>query len=266
METEIQKNKSGGKKYFLILTIILSAFLIYYSVMSMLGPSRKLSEINNQFATEQNENNGLDENILSDSAYLKLLKERAYLQAKVVMAKTDSIYLTLNLKDSTVNIEISGVVVHSSKISSYRASSILEKGDQNTILSMLASPFTIARTYATIRQEPLMIKMAPKDTSEYIPDIIPDTSITKPVNFILITTNGNRIYFYQEENNKASDKLSQFIFDLKFRLHDTLSDLKSVVLGRVPDYYPFIKIKIPRADAKIIYRALPKNGQMAVFI
>ncbi len=111
-----------------------------------------------------------------------------------------------------------------------------------------------------------MIKWHRKDTSEYIPDIIPDTSITKPVNFILITTNGNRIYFYQEENNKASDKLSQFIFNLNFRFHDTLSDLKSVVLGRVPDYYPFIKIKIPRADAKIIYRALPKNGQMAVFL
>jgi len=30
-----------------------------------------------------------------------------------------------------------------------------------------------------------MIKMAPKDTSEYKPDIMPDTSITEPVNYIL---------------------------------------------------------------------------------
>ena len=29
------------------------------------------------------------------------------------MAETDSIYLTLNLADSTVNLEISGVSVHS---------------------------------------------------------------------------------------------------------------------------------------------------------
>ena len=52
--------------------------------------------------------------------------------------------------------------------------------------------------------------MAPKDTSEYKPDIMPDTSITEPVNYILEMTNGTRIYVYQEEDEKPSDKNGTF--------------------------------------------------------
>ena len=61
--------------------------------------------------------NTLNKKIFSDSTYLKLLKEKAFLQSRIVMAETDSIYLTLNLADSTANLEISGVVVHHAKIS-----------------------------------------------------------------------------------------------------------------------------------------------------
>jgi hypothetical protein len=48
-------------------------------------------------------------------------------------------------------------------------------------------------------------------------------------------------------------------------MQDTWNSLKSVALFNVPEYHPFIKMRLPRADAKIIYRALPKNGQIAVF-
>ena len=130
---------------------------------------------------------------------------------------------------------------------------------------MLPSPFVISQSFSTIKKEPLMIKMAPKDTSEYKPDIMPDTSITEPVNYILVMKSGIRIYFYQKENVKLNDRISQFSFDLNDRLRDTWSALKRVATLKVPEYHPFIKIKLPRTDAKIIYRAIPKNGQIAVF-
>jgi hypothetical protein len=180
------------------------------------------------------------------------------------MAETDSIYLTINLADSTANIEISGVVVHKAKMSSLKTSKILVKGNENIILSMLSSPFTISSSYATIQKDPVSVKMAPKDTSEYIPSIMPDTSIIEPVNYILEMTNGTRIYVYQLEKDKPSDRINAFIFDLKDRLNNTWISLKSVALFKVPEYHPYIKIRLPRADAKIIYRALPKNGQIAV--
>lgn len=111
-----------------------------------------------------------------------------------------------------------------------------------------------------------MIKIAPKDTSEYKPDIVPDTTIVEPVNYILQMNEGIRIYIYQDENVKSKDRISRFRFDLSDRIRDIRSALKRVAVLKVPEYHPFIKIRLPRADAKIIYRALPKNGQIAVFL
>ena len=114
------------------------------------------------------------------------------------MAATDSIYLTINLADSSANLEISGVVVHHAKMTEIETSSIFLHGDENIVLGILASPFTIASSYSAIVKEPILLKMAPKDTSEYKPDIMPDTSIAEPVNYILEMTNGTRIFIYQD--------------------------------------------------------------------
>lgn len=265
METEKSNKKHPGKAIFLVLISIISVFIIYYSIMLMISPSRKMDEIKKEFGVKPANKNDLDQQIIKDSIYLVLLKEKAFLQSRIIMAESDSIYLTLNLADSTANIEICGVVVHKSKMKSVKTSKILSSGDENTILSMLATPFTISNSIATIKKEPVMIKMAPKDTSEYKPDIMPDTSITEPVNYILEMKDGIKIYVYQEENAKFSDKLSLFTFDIKDRLRETWNALKSVAVFKVPEYHPFIKIRMPGTDAKIIYRAIPKNGQIAVF-
>ena len=131
---------------------------------------------------------------------------------------------------------------------------------------MLSKPLTIESDLSTIRKEPVMIKMAPRDTSEYKPDIMPDTSITEPVNYILEMTDGTRIYVYQEENDSPADMLAAFKFDLADRLHQAWEAIKSVAVLKVPEYHPFIRIRLPRADAKIIYRAIPRNGQIAIFV
>jgi len=265
METEKSNKKRSGKVTFLVLTGILSVFIIYYSIMSMISPVRKMEEIKKEFGVKTTDKNGVDQQIIKDSSYLKLLKEKAFLQSRIVMAESDSIYVTLNLADSTANLEISGVVVHKAKMKEVKTSKILLKGNENAILSMLATPFSISHAIATIKKEPVMIKMAPKDTSEYKPDIMPDTSITEPVNYILEMNDGIRIYVYQDENVKLNDRISHFTFDIKDKLRDTWSALKSVAVFKVPEYHPFIKIRLPRTDAKIIYRAIPKNGQIAVF-
>jgi hypothetical protein len=265
METEILNKQPRKRTGLIILIIIVITFLAYYSIMSFMGPGKTLTRISKELVLKQDEKNKIDEKIISDSMYLKLLKEKAFLQSKIAMAESDSIYLTITLADSSANLEIYGVVVHKAKISEMKMSNILRKGNEYILSSIFSSPFTIAHSNGTIKRVPLMIKMAPKDTSDYQPDIMPDTTITVPVNFVFEMTNGTRIYVYQADNKKPGDKMNQFIFDLKDRMHDTWNSLKSVALFKVPEYYPFIKIKIPQTDAKIIYRALPKNGQIAVF-
>ncbi|MCJ7448502.1 MAG: hypothetical protein MUO72_12505 [Bacteroidales bacterium] len=265
MGNEVTDKPFYKKQGFIVLSIILAVFIIYYSVMSLLGPVRKLKAFDSEYGFKQDEKNTIDERILSDSSYLKLLKEKAFLQSKIAMAETDSIYLTINLADSSVNLEISGVVVHSTDIKKINISKILKKGDEYTILTMLSTPLVIAKDFTSIKKEPLMIKMAPKDTSEYQPDIIPDTADFEPVNFILEMQNGVKVYVYQDEKVRFGDGIRRFGFDLWDRIRNTVSSMTRVFTLKVPEYHPYIKIRLARADAKIIYRAIPYNGQVAVY-
>lgn len=265
MDIQDSENKKVNKTGYIIPSAVILIFLIYYAVMSVIGASGKASDIFAEFAPETSGKEAINLKTFTDSSYLSILKEKAWLQSKTIMAQTDSIYLAFNLADSTSEIEISGVTVHSARISNYRVSRILKDGDRNAVLTMLSQPLTISRSLATIRKEPLMIKIAPKDTSEYQPDIIPDTSLVEHVNFILELTSGLRVYIYQEEYDRPLEKGSTFRFDIRDRLSTAWSSLKSVLLFRVPEYHPYIKIWIPRDDVKIIYRALPWNGQIAVY-
>lgn len=264
MEEDIKIRPVAGKKIFIV-PMIVCVFLIYYAVMSALAPGRMMKEMRNKFASAASPDEKINTEVYSDSTYLALLKEKSFLQSRTLMAETDSIYLVINLKDSTSVIEISGVAVHSAKISSYNLSPVISNGDRNTVLSILSIPMTIESSVASIRKEPVMIKIAPKDTSEYKPDIIPDTSVVEPVNYILEMSGGTKIYVYQDENENPADIRSNFIFDLKDRIRNTWSAIKRIVAFKVPEYQPYIKIRIPREDGKIIYRALPVNGQVAIY-
>lgn len=266
MENENQEKKAVRKKAILITVSIASAFLVWFSVMAMLSPARKFKSLKEEFSFKQNEKIKIDERIFSDSAYLKLLKEKAFCQSRVAMAETDSIYLTINIADSIVNLEISGVVVHKADIKKIGISNILGEGNNYLISTMLSRPFTINHDISSIEKEPLMIKMAPKDTSEYQPDIMPDTADFEPVNFIMEVDHGIRIHVYQYEKLNPGDRMHLFRFDLRYRIKSTMESLKSIFTLKVPEYHPYIKIRLPRDDAKIIYRALPVNGQIGVHL
>lgn len=256
---------SSGKKILAVVSLFIAAFLIYYSVMSALAPSRKLAELEALYQPEGTESEDFDERLYGDSAYLALIKEKAFLQSRIAMAQTDSICLTLNLADSTANLEISGVLVHSAKFNDIRVSRILTTGDEYVISSMLSVPLNIVADYSTIKKEPLMIKVAPKDTSEYLPDITPDTSDYEPVTYIMETDRGIRIYVSQAEENERDDRSAIFLFDVRDRMKSASAALKKVIRLEVPDYHPFIKISLPKSEAKILYRAIPVNGQITVF-
>lgn len=265
METENVNNMKRKKTGLIVPGIFVFAFLVYYSVMIMLSPLKKVEELREQFSYKQDGKNKIDERIFSDSSYLKLYREKGWLQSKIAMAETDSIYLTVNLPDSTVNLEIGGVVVHPTIIKRQKISNILKNGDDYIITSLFARPFKISNNYSSIPKMPLMIKMAPKDTSEFKPDIIPDTADYEPVNYIMEMENGLVIQVYQEEKQNRGDRFHLFGFDFKYRLKCALIAMKSIITFKVPEYHPFIKLRLPRTDAKIIYRALPAHGQIAVY-
>ncbi|OFY42284.1 MAG: hypothetical protein A2Z69_00165 [Bacteroidetes bacterium RBG_13_44_24] len=265
METEKIYTSSDRKNKILAWICIALCFLIYYSIMSIIAPGKKYRELKSEYGFRQNEKNPVDERIFTDSTYLSILKEKSFLQSRVTLAESDSIYLTVNLHDSIVNLEINGVSVHKADIKRTNISKMLKGEKDYVILLMLSVPLTVNRNFASIEKEPLMIKLAPKDTSEYEPDIIPDTADYEPVNFILETDNGTILCVYQAEKLRAGDGIRLFIFDVKHRVRYAAADFARIITFRVPVYRPFIKLRIPRSDAKIIYRALPVQGQIAVY-
>ena len=266
MEETNRKTGSGGRTFLVIIGGLVGVFLVYFTVMSCLSPYHKLREIRAEYGSREKEKAASDSAFRRDSQYVNLLREKALLQSRISMAESDSIYITLDLPDSAANLEISGVTVHTAKIRKMYVSKILRSGDETLIYSMLSSPLSIEKDYATIKKEPLMIKMAPKDTSEYKPDIMPDTADVDPVNYLLEMNNGIRIYVFQADDTTKGARNNRFMFDLNDRVKNALASLKSIISFKVPEYHPFIKIELPKTDAKIMYRAIPRNGQIAVFL
>lgn len=266
MDNFENKGLKGSQTVLIIIGSFMVLILGYFTVMSVRAPGKKLDEIRTKYGVQTTKENKIDERFYADSAYMAMLKEKAFLQARISMAETDSVYMTLNLADSTANLEISGVAVHSARISEIKISGILRSGNEYAISAMLSTPMNVVSDFASIKKEPLMIKMAPKDTSEFKPDIIPDTTDYEPVNYILRMDNGIRIFVYQETDTITSDKNNLFFFDLHDRLKNTWNSLKSIARLRVPEYHPFIRIRLPKADAKILYRATPRHGQIAVYM
>jgi hypothetical protein len=264
-ETVIEKKQTVIHKVFYILSSLLVIFMIYYAVMVLCGPAKKIASINSEYGYKPPENSKTDGRIFSDSVFISLNREKSYYQARVLMAESDSICLALNLSDSTAFLEINGVTLHNAKVSEISVSKVFRKADEYSVSAMLAIPLTIGNDYATIMKEPVMIKMAPKDTSEYKPDIVPDTTNSEAVNYMFEMENGTRIYIYQNVGENEGGSLNLFLFDLWDRFRNFRENIKSMFALKVPEYHPAIRLRMQKTDAKIIYRALPKHGQVAVF-
>lgn len=265
METEIIEKNSKRKTWMYVSVSLLILFMIYYAVMMLLSPAAKIKQINTEFDYKQSEAFKTDNRIITDSAFISLNREKAYYQARDIIAGSDSIGLALNLADSTAILELNGVTLHKTKFSEISSSKVLSKANEFSVTSMLAIPLTIGNDNATIMKEPVMLKVAPKDTSEYKPDIVPDTASTEAVNFIFEMENGIRLYVCQNSTEDKGGGMDRFIFDLSDRLRNLRDNLRSIIMFKVPEYHPYIKIGMAGTEVKILYRALPKHGQVALF-
>lgn len=264
MEEEVKQEPVKGKTAVYYIAAFLLLIVIYYSVMAIISPSVKISAINKEFGYIAPEKGAIDERFFSDSAFVELSRHKAYVGARIIMAETDSIGLALNLSDSTATLEINGVAVHTAKLSFISLSKVLIKADEYAVSKMLSTPFTVSRHFSTIRKEPVMMKIAPKDTSEYKPDILPDTARIEAVNYMMEMENGIRIYVYQQ-NDEEGGGLRKYFFDVNDRFKNIGANFRNILVFKVPEYHPSVRIKMDRADARIIYRALPRQGQIALY-
>ncbi len=245
----------------------ITVLAIVFTTLKTIAYRKALNQFENYFLKEaERRKDKLLWTNRPDSVTLTLLKDRAYYSAQFEASKSDSICLIVNIPDSTVALYLKGVMVHSAKLEHFKISPLFKA--INPAISNYAKslPFKGMGQISTIRKMPLMVKIAPRDTSEYTPDVVPDTTDLEPVNFIIELKPNVQLYFYESNSSQSSDGFSHFKFDLKERIRTLKQDFKRISKFNYPVYKPYIRIRINKRDAKIIYRALPNKGQVILML
>lgn len=251
-------------RWIFITGTILLVIVVLYLARSVSAVNHTVKAFDQSYfaSLEQNEGDTIDQ--CSIPGYIDLLRKKAYLSAQVKMAESDSIGLLINMRDSTIQLLIKGVAIRTVRIDEYDISPFFERANQEAIYSMLASPLVITGMHATFQKEPINVKIAPKDTSEAVIDAKPDTTDFEAVFFNLQTDQNISFFFEQQEDTVAADSRARFFFDLNDRLRYAKVSMKALTKFETPPYTPYIKIRIPKSEAKIVYRAIPGEGMIVL--
>lgn len=238
---------------------LIAAVIIFYLFRSVSAVNHTVHEFDNAYFASLEQKEGDTINQCSIPGYIDLLRSKAYLSAQVRMAESDSIGLLINMRDSLIQLQIKGVVIRTVRMAEYDISPFFQRANQEAIYNMLATPLVVTSMSATFPKEPINVKIAPKDTSEVVVDIKPDTTDFEAVFFNLETDRNINFFFGQQEDTIPADRRARFFFDLNDRLQNARATIKAVSHFDVPPYTPYIKIWIPKSEAKIVYRAIPKE-------
>ncbi|MDM8002530.1 MAG: hypothetical protein QUS66_06390 [Bacteroidota bacterium] len=252
------------KIWLIIAGSVLALFVVYYLVMSVSAVNRTVNDFDNAYFASLEQKEGDTINLCAIPGYIDMIRDKAFLSSQVKMAESDSIGLLINVRDSVIQLLIKGLPVRTVGIDAYDVSPFFYRANQEAIYSMLSTPLNITGMQATFQKDPVSVKIAPKDTSEVVVSEKPDTTDFEAVFFTLNTDRNIRFFFEQQEDTVGTDRRARFIFDLKDRMRMASATMKSVVKLKTPPYVPYIKIWVPKAEAKIIYRAIPREGMIVL--
>ena len=252
------------KKWLIIAASLLAVFIIYYLVMSVLAVSRAVNEFDDAYFAllEQKEGDTID--LCAIPGYIDMIRNKAFLNSQVKLAESDSVGLLINVRDSVIQLLIKGLPVRTVKIDEYDISPFFHSANQEAIYKMLSTPLTITGMQATFMKDPVSVKIAPRDTSQVVESEKPDTTDFEAVFFTLDTDRNIRFFFEQQEDTIGADRRARFVFDLKDRMRNASVTMRAVARMKIPPYVPYIKIWLPKAEANIIYRAIPREGMIVL--
>jgi hypothetical protein len=238
---------------------VLIIVALQYTILNVLSVRAKIKFVNEQ----------ADAKLLSvdshqgDSAYMELYKEKLWLENRAQIAKTDEISLSVNLKDSLLQLELKGVVIKTSNIIYFEADQFFTQLKPGAYYHLFATQSKVDTCFSTIAKQPFVIKKAPKDTSA-VETATPAPAKPEAVHWRMELD--NNVVFKIEGTDQYDGtgwwvgKKFWFTHDLK----EVRRNLTQTVRFKVPEYCPEVRIVISEADAKAIYRALPQHHLVCV--
>jgi hypothetical protein len=256
---KVFKKSGASKKKWQVLVPLVAAFLLVLitSLFFVYTPLRKLQQLNAIGLTDslfmQSEGR-----IYSQQSLKGLSRELAMKKALLELAGSDSIALSVHLSDSLVCLSIKGVDVHKSHISSYQNDGVLRLLDNATYMKIFSKPLKIVSQKASIAKEPVVIRKAPKTPEEAaLLQFQPDTTEPGRIFIFLELEYGLRV---ELEPENAGFKNRGFLYYIV----EAIDKYRNLLAGVVNEYHPVIRVRLTDEDLIAIYRALPKEANIAI--
>ena len=264
-ESLFEKKKSSGAKLFAILffgIIIVSTSVYTYLSVGVVRDRMLVAKSQVEGAAPV------------DPSLIDLMKEKAWVESRLKMAAGDSVGLSIDLEQHSIQLELKGVVVMKSKIKDFSTSGFFKQMDGNVYFNVFGSPLTIEKFESSIAKNPLKIVQAPKDTiaaaaaadaeAAAKKDSVPDEIVYWTVKLDRdIELNIQGIDSVAESQSKY--KLGKG-FEFKRNLKNIVNSFEHIIKFKKPTYTPEILISIPENEAKAILRALPRNASVTIRI
>lgn len=252
---------------FLIFTLAIPVYVYYVTVIKPVNHAGQLLEVSAALPDTARNLPDPDEQVMARIREVeKIEMDKAWLKNRLALAAaSDSVYLSVDLGDSIVNLEINGVVVRSCRITGMETSKRVLKADFEERLAWVSTPFNLQDELSTIPKIPYVIKEAPKDTLEAqaqsAKPIPPDTT---SVFFTLFFDKNLVLEVEQDKAPHDADK--RLVSDyLKTKNGMVRKESSSAVFsGRAPDHGITIKLEVSMADARAIYRGIPKDASLSL--
>jgi len=250
--------------------IIIGLFLIIvlcYLGFSLVAPIKMTNQLNRLGTDSQQEIPDAYSQLNEHPEFFIMNKNKAFRESRLIMTKSDSIGLLVNLPDSIIAVEIKGITLHTAKIKSYKVGRLFRALETQAYMNLFSSPLRIELHNATILKEPVIIKKAPKDTIEAERLLVlPDTLQKKPAYIVFTLNNGFRLFIEQDKAGSFKTFKTKIAFRAGNQLKQAGESFLYMLRFRIPPYNPAVRIHVARDDAAAIYRALPENALVTIKI
>ncbi len=261
--TDVKNKKSGigrvlGFIFMKFIPALIILVLIAYTTILTLSVREKV----NHWQSASGENG--DHTTLSQDEW-QLIRDKAFLNARLSMAANDSIGMTINLQDSLVQLEVKGVVLKQIHFEEAEVSRFFKAFKPGPYVKTFSKPFKITDIGGTIVKEPITIKKAPKDSIEAAKNITKvDTTKVEFVEWHVELNHAFLISLVQSDHELGKVDKTTWQYRLN-RHYNTLNGfVKAVKQYQKPAYIPAITIFIPKNEAKSFYRGLSRKGGVVI--
>ncbi len=195
----------------------------------------------------------------------ELRKTEALLRSRYNLSGEDSVYLVLDLINKAAYLELKGVSLYESKIHDFSVSNSIRLFHTEALLRWIAQPFVLKSATATIARVPIAVVNAPKDTIEAnMKEALPMAPKREDVHIVMNFERNLQLIIQQEEKSEGEGKLKVDSLKSSISKREINRSVKSLTTFKREPITPQIVITIPKADATIIYRALPQNPKMVL--